>query len=164
MLENILCKIRSMIRTGISLSTDDSNPIQTSTAQWLGKKKQKIENYVPYGTFGNPGDTTKLILLNKRSNESTTVGLHTNSINRIKKNTKEGEYGVGNHITGANIYFKENGDAIVEIPTSGKVGLGIDGRDDIPPANSGVVTGQCLDPVTGTPFPDTSMVVHARKI
>lgn len=38
------------------------------------------------------------------------------------------------------------------------------GTDASPTPLSGIVTGECLDPVTGVPFPDTSAVVFASKM
>ena len=88
------------------------------------------------------------------------VALNEDSINRIKKNTKEGEYGIGNPITKSNIYFREDGFCIIEVSVGEKIGLAVDGTNPL----SGVVTGECLDPVTGVPFPDKSTSVFARKI
>ena len=38
------------------------------------------------------------------------------------------------------------------------------GTDAEPTPTSGVVTGECLDPITGTPFPDKSAVAFASKV
>jgi len=38
------------------------------------------------------------------------------------------------------------------------------GDDDSMLPTSGVVTGECLDPVTGLPFPDISSIVFAKKV
>jgi phage gp45-like len=111
---NIYNKIKSLIKTGVGISTDDSNPIQTAKASWLGRSSQKIEVHVPYGTFGSPVEGVQYILLNKRGNESNVVGIPSDSINRIKKNTSPGEFGIGNALTGSNIYFKENGSAALD--------------------------------------------------
>ena len=71
---------------------------------------------VPYGTFGTPMKNVRQILLSLRANESNISAINSDSANRIKKDTKPGEYGIGSPLTGANIYFKENGDAVIEIP------------------------------------------------
>ena len=59
--------------------------------------------------------------------------------NRIKKNCKSGEYGIGNPTTKANIYFKENGDVHIEIPKGKFIIESSNGDIDINTA-SGVVS------------------------
>lgn len=52
------------------------------------------------------------------------------------------------------------GDYIITPDTGKKIGLATDGSNPL----QGVVTGECLDPVTGVPFPDKSAVVFAKKV
>jgi phage gp45-like len=113
MMREIYNKLKSMVKTGKNISTDDSNPVQTMKASWLGRTSQKVESHVPFGTFGTPLVSSQLILLNKRCNESNVVAIPSDSLNRIKKGTKAGEYGIGNPLTGSNLYFNEAGDCLL---------------------------------------------------
>lgn len=61
---------------------------------------------------------------------------------------------------GASCFIRVMPDGAVRIEAK-KIVLGDDGD---PTPTSGVVTGECLDPFTGLPFPDASAVVFARKV
>jgi len=181
MMDLILSRIKNMIKSGINKGIDDSGKVRRAAYSWLGRKEQNAESFVPFGTFGCPTTDTRGIVLLLRSNESNAIVLDGDPENRIKKECKPGEFGVGNPITKSNIYFKENGDLQIEVPSGNinytiskgvlleasqvislngsKVGLNSDGLNPL----EGVVTGECLDPVTGVPFPDKSLSVFARK-
>lgn len=171
-------KIKNMIKSGLGKSFEDDGDIQIGKSKFLGRFLQTVESLVPYGTFGTPMKNVRQILLNLRSNESNIAAINSDSVNRIKKNTKPGEYGIGSPLTGANIYFKEDGSLLIEVPkeaitkfllkgdfvinieSTKKIGLGEDGSNPL----AGVVTGECISPFTGAPFPDKSTSVFARKI
>lgn len=102
-------KIKALVKTGAVLETLDSGSQQRTFSRWLGRARQKIESFVPYGFFGSYPAGTKQLLLAKRGNESNIVGLADGSQTRIKKDTKPGEVGLGNPLTKANTYFKEDG-------------------------------------------------------
>jgi hypothetical protein len=190
--------IANLIRQGINKGIDDTAKIRRAVYKWLGRTDngQTVQSFVPFGTFGCPQEGTLSILLALNGHEGNIVALEGDPENRIKKECKPGEFGIGNPLTKANMYFKENGDIIIEIPegmfetvltkggytltlTEGdynvdvqngdaflkviagkKIGLAEDGTNPL----AGVVTGECLDPVTGVPFPDKSTTVFARKI
>lgn len=162
-------KMKNMIKNGVNKGIDDTQAIRTGLYKWLGRDSQRCQSFVPFGTFGTPQDGTQGLLFQIRCRESSIVALDGDPINRIKKDTVAGEYGIGNPLTLSNIYFKENGNVVIELPsgdalievlTGQKIGLGEDGTNPL----AGVVTGESLDPVTGVPFPDKSTTVFARKI
>lgn len=105
-----------MIKSGLGKSFEDDGDIQISKSKFLGRVLQTVESLVPYGTFGTPMKNVRQILLSLRANESNIAAINSDSANRIKRNTKPGEYGIGSPLTGANIYFKENGSCVIEIP------------------------------------------------
>lgn len=181
MIDTIHSKLKNMIKSGINKGIDDTGKVRRAVYSWLGRESQRAESFVPFGTFGCPQENTRGIVLLLRSQESNAVVLDGDPENRIKKECKPGEFGIGNPLTKSNIYFKENGDVVLEIPggmfqmditgdvdltatgnvtlNGTKVGLNTDGLNPL----EGVVTGECLDPVTGVPFPDKSLSVFARK-
>lgn len=112
----MITMLKNLLKSGQASTFDDSGDIQISKSNWLGRTKQTVESLVPYGTFGTPMAKVRQILFSLRGNESNIAALNSDSTNRIKKNTEPGEYGIGSPLTGANIYFKKNGDIVIEIP------------------------------------------------
>lgn len=109
-------RIKNLLKSGQASTFDDSGTTQISRSNWLGRVGQTVESLVPYGTFGTPMTKVRQILISLRANESNIAAINVDSAHRIKKNTKPGEYGIGSPLTGANIYFKENGNIIIEVP------------------------------------------------
>lgn len=109
MMGDLLNRLKNLIKSGVGQSFDDSGSIQTGESNWLGRTKQTVESIVPYGTFGTPMAKVRQILFSLRGNESNIAALNSDSVNRIIKNTKPGEYGIGSPLKGSYTYFKEDG-------------------------------------------------------
>jgi hypothetical protein len=150
-----------MIKTGIGKKTDDTGKLRRAFVKWLGIE-QRVESLVPFGTFGNPQTGIEYILLKRRCNEANIAGIACDPVNRIKKDCKPGEFGVGNPLTKANMYFMENGDIAIDAPTDSKVNInkgtkGAARLDDkvtcIIPKNTVIVdvTGGSGSPAVGVP-------------
>jgi len=120
--------LKSLVKTGSVVETDDSLVYQTTKSTWLGTMSQKVQSFMPYGMFGTPAKDTQQLLLNIRGNESNVIGLCNGNETRIKKDTKEGETGLGNPLTGTNIYFKENGDVQLSVPSGNCIIVAEDGN------------------------------------
>lgn len=125
----MLRELRNLIKTGINQGINDTLRFQEAIFKWLGRPKQKVQSFVPFGTFGNPQDGTQGILFNIRNNESNIIAFNGDPENRIKKNCKKGEYGIGNPLTKTHIYFKEDGS--VEIKLNSGNGIVITKTGDI---------------------------------
>ena len=125
---SLLNCLKSLIKTGNIVDTDDSQKYQISNSKWLGTNSQKVQNYMPFGFFGTPGPETQQLLLNIRGNESNVIGLPNGKEKRIKKDTLSEEVGLGNTKTGTNIYFKDNGDVVLEVPSGKCVVVAEDGN------------------------------------
>lgn len=96
------------------------------------------------------GDTVLMLQAN-----DLTVAVATGSTD--KPTAESGETVV---YAGSDCFLRIMPDGTVRIKAK-KIVLGTD--SDSSPL-SGVVTGECLDPVTGVPFPDTSAAVFASKV
>lgn len=106
---DLLNRLKNLIKSGVGQSFDDSGDMQIGESNWLGRTKQTVESIVPYGTFGTPMAKVRQILFSMRGNESNVAALNSDSVNRIIKNTKPGEYGIGSPSKGSYIYFKDDG-------------------------------------------------------
>jgi hypothetical protein len=134
-----LNKLKSLLRTGHIEEVDDSKDIQRSSSSWLHSFGQTIQNIVPYGTFGKAPSKTFQLLLMLKGQESNVAGIPLSRANRIKKDCKDGEYGIGNEIEKSYIYFKDGGD--VETKTGDMtVTLSKDGKIKIEGASGEVIT------------------------
>lgn len=176
-LSDICAKLKGIVRmVGLS-SINDSDEFRRAQMITLNNEQgQIVEVFIPYGTFGKEPEDCMGIALAKRSNSSETIAIGSDPKRRIIKDCAEGEYGVGNYLTQAYLYFKEDGsiellskdsfnvnadaDIIITPGPTNKIGLATDGLNPL----HGVVTGECLDPITGLPFPDKSTIVFAKKV
>ena len=105
----MLTRLNILIKSGLGKSFDDSDDIQIGKSKFLGRLSQTVESLVPYGTFGTPMENVRQILFSLRANESNIAAFNSDSVNRIIKDTKPGEYGIGSPLAKSYTYFKEDG-------------------------------------------------------
>lgn len=165
----MITKIMNMIKSAVNISSDDSGVIPRGQSRWYGRRSQKVEHFMPTGTFGRPVDGNAQVKLNKNCQESNVVVLNGDPANRIKKNCAKGEYGIGNNLRKSYIYFKDNGEVetktgetTVILTSDGKISItGADSEELITiiddwmtnMISAKVITGiglQPFDPVTIT--------------
>lgn len=138
-MKDLLNRIKGMIKSGQAQEYDDSGDIQTSESNWLGRSMQTVESLVPYGLFGTPLAKCRQILFSLRANESNQSGFNVDSANRIIKNTKPGDMGIGSPKAGSYMYFKEDG--VIETKTDEMtVVLSPDGKISITGASEEMVS------------------------
>jgi len=139
------------IKLGINKGIDDSDKIRRALYKWLGRPNgQRVQSFVPFGTFGNPSAGTVSLLLSINGKESNIVALEGDSFNRVKKDCKPGEYGIGNPLTKANIYFKEDGNVILELPKGIFKVDSTEGAVDINASKNITIDGQEVNMNSGT--------------
>lgn len=101
-----------------------------------------VEVLSPYGISTNAPKDSLILLFNLNGQQDNIIGIPYHPKKRFN-NLKQGEIAVGNYLTKAKIYFKENGDIEIEskndlnIKTSGKTT--IDSTGDITINSSGKI-------------------------
>lgn len=105
-----------MIKLGKLLSVDDSGDYTFCNVSVLGKE-QKALLFNPYGVMSNPPKPSMGILFSQQGQESNQVAMFDDPKNRPLKDLEDGEFAIGNYITGAYLFFNANGDCVVKIPT-----------------------------------------------
>lgn len=164
MYEKIISRLKNLIVMGLLNAVDDSNEVQLLKLETLaGVVADKVERVQNYGVTSNPPEGGEAIVVNVGGNSDHPVVIALDGGKYRKKDLKPGEVAVYDK-NGSYILLREDGSIEVKavkdyIINSETVKLG---GDTLSPL-AGVVTGECLDPVTGVPFPDKSAVVFAKK-
>lgn len=104
------------LKMGMLESVDDSGPTRRGTASWLGRDGQPIQVASIYGLISNPPAGSQVLLLPQNGQESSSVGLADHPNIRPVRDTKTGEVGLCNYLTGAYVIFRENGNFDVFLP------------------------------------------------
>lgn len=165
MIKEIINRIKVMLAKALIDSVDDSQEIQIIKIKGLaGEVQPEVERIQNYGFTSNPPAGSEVVRGNIGGNTDHAVAFAVDSGKHRKKNLKTGEVSLYD-LTGSFIILREDGN--MEIVTrdyilnqSGTIKLG----SEVLLPTAGVVTGECLDPVTGVPFPDTSTKVLAQKV
>jgi phage baseplate assembly protein gpV len=99
-------------RAVVSLPGDDSGNVANTQVTYLGRTAQ-VEVIYPYGTAGKAPKDSQAIMFNIQGQEENRVIIEYRTTGRFK-NLKDGEYIVGNEVTGAFVKFLENGDIEID--------------------------------------------------
>ncbi len=143
-------RILSMIRRGVVLSTSDSTAIQLVKLNLgNGDIQSKIERIQNFGLTSVPKPNAQAVVLFVNGNRDHPIIIACEDGN-FRVHLGEGEVAVYNAFG-----------AVVKLAADGTINMG-DGSPLL--AEDGVVTGQCLDPFTGAPHADKSLIVKAKKI
>ena len=103
--------IRNLFKVARLLATDDSGDMRIGTISAMGKE-QSVFLFTPYGVMSHPPNDSMVMLWNQQGHESNGIGIADDPTNRILKDLAEGEFAVGNYLTGDYVLFNENGDFI----------------------------------------------------
>lgn len=115
------------LKTGMLDSVDDSGGTRRGTASWLGRNGQPIQLASLYGLISNPPEGSQVVLLPQNGQESACIGFADHPNIRPIRDTKTGEIGLCNYLTGAYGIFRENGDFDVFLP-EGNLNANINGN------------------------------------
>lgn len=115
------------------LSSDDSGNYRTGTFFYQGQTGSQGMIFTPYGLIHNPPDNSMAILFSQNGQDSNSIAIVDDPINRIK-NLAKGEVGIANYGTGTNVICKANGDVDVTgtndvnitLPAANSVNITID--------------------------------------
>lgn len=168
-------RIQAMVGKAILAAVKDSGDIQVVKVSGLSDETQDgVERVQNYGVTSVPPEGGETVLVFVGGNKEHPVAVAVDHGKSRPKGLKAGEVCLySKH--GQAVYLTEDGavefrtggtpgelatEVLVTMDKNGKVMLG--GNTLAAPA--GVVTGECLDPVTGIPFPDKSAIVMARKV
>lgn len=139
-----------MARRGAVISTSDSTKIQRMKVNFgNGDLQDKIERIQNFGLTGVPKKNAQVLVLFVNGNRDNPVIVACDDGN-FRVHVEEGEVAVYNAFG-----------AVVKLTSDGMISMG-DGSVLAPTA--GVVTGECLDPFTGVPHADKSLIVKAQKV
>lgn len=108
-------KIKNLVKRAASqkpMKDDGSVPIVQVK---YFNKTAFIEVLAPYGLCASPPTNSMATVINIGAQEENRTGIVDAPATRFK-NLKEGEVVVGNYVTRAKIYFKENGDIYLHVP------------------------------------------------
>lgn len=164
MLNRIITKIKGMVGKAILAAVDDTTKMQLVKIEGqAGVVQDRVERVQNYGFTSNVPPGGEAVVVNVAGSKDHPVCIALDHTGHRKKDLKPGEVAVYDK-NGSYILLKEDGS--VEISSADKYVLSSDsimlGGDKLTPL-AGVVTGECLDPVTGVPFPDKSATVFAKK-
>lgn len=164
MIEKIVHRLKNLVAKAILSAVDDSGQIQLVKVEGLnGEVTDSVERLQNYGYTSNPPKGGEAIVVNVGANSDHPVIIVMDSGEFRKKDLKPGEVAVYDK-NGSYILLREDGSIEIKpnknyIINNGKILLGSETLSPL----AGVVTGECLDPVTGVPFPDKSSTVFAAK-
>ena len=164
-IKKIIGRLKNMISKAIVNAVVDSGQIQLIKVEGLeGEVIDNVERLQNFGHTSNPPEGGEVILACIGGNKDHPVAIVVDGGKYRLRGLKPGESALYDK-TGSTVFLKEDG-SIVITPSnnvfslkSDKINLGAESLL----ATAGVVTGECLDPVTGVPFPDKSSKVFAKK-
>lgn len=168
-------RIQAMVGKAILAAVQDSGNIQVVKVSGLADETQDgVERVQNYGVTSVPPEGGEVVLVFVGGNREHPVAIAADHGKSRPKGLKPGEvclyskHGQAVYLTedGA-VEFRTGGNGST-LPTTVVATFDKDGKlllgGDTLAATAGVVTGECLDPVTGVPFPDKSAIVLARKV
>ena len=124
--------------------------------QALGGQALEAARFQPWGFASQPSAGTQGVVVFVAASQSAPVVLGESA--KDAPALADGEvkiYAKG----GASVHLKANGDVLVKPGSGGRVELGGEGL----PRSAGVVTGDCVCAFTGSPHPQASQAVLAKK-
>lgn len=168
MYKGILKKVRGLVLKALVDSVLDDKGIQLLKVSALaGETIDKVERVQNFGVTSNPPKNSETIIIHVGAAGDHPVAIAVDCADHRPKDLEPGETALynahGDEIRlkkDGGIYIKTSGDVTVD--QAGSIFLGGSEEEPLLPL-SGVVTGECLDPVTGVPFPDKSLKVFAKK-
>lgn len=107
-MRRLITMIKNAFKIARLLSVDDSADLRFGSVSMLGKT-QKVMIFSPYGLMHNPPSDSLALVWSQQGQESNGIGIADDPKNRTLKDLKSGEVAIGNYLTGAYIYFDENG-------------------------------------------------------
>ena len=145
--------LKNLLRR-VSLSrVDSAGKVQV---QGLGGQPLEAERFLPWGLATRPAAGGKALVVFVGASQSTPVVLGEEVKDTPALATGEVMiYAQG----GAQVHLKASGDVLVLPGAGGKVEIG---GKALPPI-AGIVTGQCVCAFTGSPHPEFSQTVLAKK-
>jgi len=112
-LSTINSKIAGILkRSFVSRVAVDKNDFQTAQVSYMGKAVE-TEMLWLYGTYGSVPLNSLCPTWSVGAQEEDRVTLPARSHDRIKRDLKPGEYGVGNHLTGSTVFFDADGNVVI---------------------------------------------------
>lgn len=113
---SILQRIKSLFKMAKLVGSDDTVNLRKGWFSYEGKSDDNPQRgtlFSPYGHMYNPPAGSIVMLFSQNGQESNAVGIADDVKNRTLKSLSEGEVATGNYLTGSYVYFKENGDILV---------------------------------------------------
>jgi phage gp45-like len=108
-------KIKNMIkRAATTAIMKDSGSVPTIQVKYFNKTAL-VEVLAPYGFCSSPPKNSMATVFNLLGQEENRTAIIDKPWQRFK-NLKEGEVVIGNYLTLAKLYFKENGDVLLDLP------------------------------------------------
>lgn len=164
MIRKIINRLKNIVAKAVLSAVNDSGEIQLVKIQgYEGEIADAVERIQNYGLTSVPPKGGEAIVLNVGANSDHPVVVAMDSGEFRKKNLKPGEVALYDK-NKSYILLREDGS--IEIKSSKNYIIDGEklflGGENLTPL-AGVVTGECLDPVTGVPFPDKSSKVFAAK-
>lgn len=140
-----------MVRRAVVVSADDTPGIQLLKLNLgNGDIQAKIERIQNFGFTSKPKGNAQAVVLFVNGTRDNPVVIACDDGN-YRIHLEDGE---------AAVYNSEG--LVIKLAADGTINMGMDG---VPlAATAGVVTGECLDPFTGAPHADKSLIVKAQKV
>ncbi len=158
-LEPLRIRIKMVLQRALLTLIDDSTNMQTVQLDVMkGEVQSSVERIQNYGFTSVPEIGSEVLLLSFGGNRDNPIAIAVeNSASRLK-GLASGEVAMYDRNENY-ILLKADGSTEI-VPPQGVLRLGSSSLSPL----AGVVTGECLDPVTGVPFPDKSAKIFARKL
>lgn len=114
-MESILSKLKDIIKRAVVMTTDqDDGPFPRTKASSFESPPMSVELIQPYGFYSNPPKGALGITFNIGGDHRNMFGIFNVPSQRFK--TVPGEVAIGNPLSKAVIYFRNNGNVDVTIP------------------------------------------------
>lgn len=113
---SLLQRIKSVFKMAKVVTSDDSTNLRNGWFTYEGLDETrpiKGTLFTPYGMMHNPPASSIAMLFAQEGLESNRIGIADDPKNRTLNGLEEGEVALGNYLTGSYVFFKENGDVLV---------------------------------------------------
>jgi phage gp45-like len=152
--------LQSVVKIGKVISVDDSGDIRTAVVSAMGKQ-QRVNMMMPYGDMASPPPGSLAIMYAVQGHDSSIVAIADDPNNRTIKGLQPGERAVGNYLTGANIYFAEDGSVVI---TSGESTVSIDAEGNIIASATGNISATAQGDIVASAANNVSITSDANNV